>query len=35
MISLLIAFGLEEFSVSPSMILETRKNLTSGRMEAA
>ncbi len=35
MIPLLIAFGLEEFSVSPSMILETRKNISKWTYEEA
>ncbi|MGN0317491.1 MAG: phosphoenolpyruvate--protein phosphotransferase [Lachnospira sp.] len=35
MIPLLLAFGLDEFSVSPSRILETRKNIASWTMKEA
>ena len=35
MIPLLLSFGLDEFSVSPSKILETRKNIASWTKEEA
>ena len=35
MIPLLLAYGLDEFSVTPSKVLETRKNIASWTMKEA